>query len=112
MPYRYFLHRFAGHDVVDSDSVYRIYRSFLEGCGASSSFRSTDWAPSHNLILTSGWLLVIPRRYPGNEAYTELLPNGAGMMGTVSARDQRIVDKWMAEGPARVLAAFGLPPDS
>jgi ATP adenylyltransferase len=110
VPYKYFLHRFARPGIENNTAadVYRVYGDFLDRSRAAlGSARSP-----HNVILTTEWLLVIPRRYPENEAYMKLLPNGAGMMGMVSASEQEVIDEWMAEGPAKVLGAFGLPPDT
>jgi ATP adenylyltransferase len=111
VPYKYFLHRFAGTGTEHNttENVYQIYRQFLKDCEVLLG--SAD-CPPHNMILTSEWLLIIPRRYPENEAYMDLLPNAAGMMGLISSPGQAILDKWLSEGPAKVLGAFGLPPDS
>jgi ATP adenylyltransferase/5',5'''-P-1,P-4-tetraphosphate phosphorylase II len=110
VPYKYFLHLFAkpGMKHNTADDVYEVYRDLLHKC---RSALGSVHCP-HNLILTREWLLVIPRRYPENGKYMELLPNGAGMMGMVTAAEQEKIDEWMSEGPATVLGAFGLPPDS
>lgn len=111
VPYKYFLHRFAepemGHGI--ADHVFEIYKQFLTECKALPG--STE-CPPHNLILTSDWLLMIPRRFPLHEAYMDLLPGGAGMMGMVSSPSQVVLDRWVSEGPAKLLSAFGLAPDS
>lgn len=111
VPYKYLLHRFSdpGIEHNTADDVFRIYGQFLIQC--RRRLGSAD-SPPHNLILTSEWLLMIPRRCPENQEYMELLPNGAGMMGMVSSPSRAILDKWLSEGPAKVLGAFGLPPDS
>lgn len=109
VPYRYFLHRFPLPETVSEVAVDSFYRECVAACRRQLGVGENDTCP-HNLILTSDWLLVIPRRKPEDPAYMPLLPNGAGMMGMVSLADREIRDKWMSAGPAKVLAAFGLPP--
>ncbi|OIW22279.1 putative phosphorylase [Coniochaeta ligniaria NRRL 30616] len=111
VPYRYLLHRFAGPGIEHNtaEDVHEIYLRFLAEC--KGLLGSAD-CPPHNMILTSEWLLMIPRRYPEKGAYLDLLPNGAGMMGMISSPSQAVLDKWAREGPAKVLGAFGLPPES
>ncbi|KAB5549900.1 hypothetical protein GE09DRAFT_1128248 [Coniochaeta sp. 2T2.1] len=115
--YRYFLHRFpptssSGGRGLAAEYVYHYYASFLRDCRTALGGGSEEWwCPPHNLILTSEWILVIPRRYPRDESYLELLPNGAGMMGMVSSPRREVLDRWVQEGPAKVLGMFGLPPE-
>ncbi|KAB5578431.1 hypothetical protein GE09DRAFT_1052467 [Coniochaeta sp. 2T2.1] len=118
VPYRYFLHRFpptssSSGRGLSVEYVYHYYASFLRDCRTAllGGGSEEEVCPPHNLILTSEWILMIPRRYPEEESYMELLPNGAGMMGMVSSPRRQILDRWVQEGPAKVLRMFGLPPE-
>jgi ATP adenylyltransferase len=111
VPYKYFLHRF--NDQVTIDEVYKAYMDLLGECH-QALIEAGEWRDGgdmscpHNVILVKDWVLVIPRR---KTTITDLIPNGAGMIGQPAVLQPEDLDRWMEEGPSRVLQAASLSPD-
>lgn len=107
VPYRSFL-LWIPTDATAS-VVYDFYRASMGACRRALG-RGTDDGCPHNVILTTEWILVIPRQCRVDARYRDLLPNGSGMMGLVNVAREDKVGRWLeGEGPGKILAAFGIP---
>ncbi|KAH7308617.1 hypothetical protein B0I35DRAFT_99016 [Stachybotrys elegans] len=63
----------------------------------------------HNVVWTTSWIVVIPRRQVRFEGIN--VPNAAGMMGSVWVPEEGHVETWRRLGPRSVLAQSGYSED-
>lgn len=97
LPYRHLVA--AVSEEVDAEVLRGIYASMLS---------PLDSAPSepHNVLLTGGWMMVIPRR---TARIDEISANGAAMLGMVWCDSEAQYDGWMRRGVGNVLTQMGKP---
>nr|POF17850.1 diadenosine 5',5'''-p1,p4-tetraphosphate phosphorylase 2 [Quercus suber] len=60
----------------------------------------------HNLILTTTWMVVIPRRREGVNA--EAGANAMGMLGVIAVATPKEVQEWLARGLQKALGELGV----
>ena len=60
----------------------------------------------HNMLLTSGWMMVIPRRKAWID---EIAANAASMVGMVWCKNEAQYEGWIRRGIEGVLREMGKP---
>jgi ATP adenylyltransferase/5',5'''-P-1,P-4-tetraphosphate phosphorylase II len=87
------------HGEQSGDSLLNIYTSLCKAADLSTG-------SAHNMILTRGWMLVIPRVC----AIRGLLSaNATPMIGIVWVPEVSVYNEWMAQSPMKALLGFGKP---
>lgn len=85
------------------ESVYAAYTRLL--AEAKSALAEYNAGTDNNVILTSEWIAVVPRRTAhGGEG-----GSGKGMLGLVSTVDGRGREEWSSGGYTKVLTEMGVP---
>lgn len=69
-------------------------------------FSRKDAEQSYNMVLTSTFMMLVPRR---TEFCGPVAVNSMGFAGSMLMRSQEELDYIRAEGPMRILAAVGVP---
>lgn len=105
IPFMHFIHRFEGPRVLETE-ISRVYRQHVSSCRRALKISDEQAACPHNAVLTKKWIVTIPRSRENVDGTTA---NSAGMMGSIWLRDEKQLEKWMAQGPAWVLSQLGLP---
>lgn len=75
-----------------------------EGCEVDNF---PDAACSHNVIMTTRWIVVIPRRRPS--VRKESGANAMGMLGYIAVSSQADIDNWTSQGAYHLLGELGVP---
>lgn len=75
-----------------------IYEQLIASAGIKDN-------PAHNVILTTEWLLVIPRACA---RHGNLAANAASMVGMVWVTKEEDLQEWLDKGPMEVLCKFGI----
>ncbi|KAJ6787505.1 hypothetical protein PWT90_02268 [Aphanocladium album] len=114
VPFQWFYQRFSESSSTTADEVVEIYQKLLEQAAAAIGTcqeLETDKFPSaacsHNVILTTRWIVVIPRRRPSVRG--ESGANAMGMLGYIAVSSQSDIDKWMDQGLSNLLRQLGVP---
>jgi ATP adenylyltransferase/5',5'''-P-1,P-4-tetraphosphate phosphorylase II len=81
-----------------STQLITIYQSLIDQARVNE-------AAGHNVLLTEGWILVIPRR-KGRKGI--LSANAAAMAGMVWVTGEEEVRQWVEAGPMNLLCEFGV----
>jgi ATP adenylyltransferase/5',5'''-P-1,P-4-tetraphosphate phosphorylase II len=112
VPYAYFIRYFeSSHSTAEDDvpaRMFCLYQELLRLCRQSLQLDPDDttrFCP-HNAIISTDWLLVIPRR--SNEC-NGVGANATGMLGMPTVSSRELLHKWEEVGPANVLRTFGVP---
>lgn len=83
-----------------------LHAAFTQAWSALGLPLQRDPMPPYNLLVTSEWLMLVPRRC---EKWGHVSVNSLGYAGSLFARNQEQIDELRAAGPLAVLAAVGLP---
>ena len=86
---------------VDDEALFGMYTRLL------SVFNTQPDQP-HNMLLTSQWIMVIPR---AKAWIGEVSANAASMVGMVWCKTENQYDGWVQRGIAEVLEEMGKPWD-
>lgn len=104
VPFVHFIERFDKY-ALSPDNLLSIYLTFVEKSRGLLKINDSTQPCPHNFVLTSRWLMVIPRARIDVEGITA---NSAGMMGSVWLKDTDQMNAWIDYGPARALSQLGL----
>lgn len=114
VPYQWFYRHFPNPRSTAVDELVETYQKLLKQ--ASKAIESaqdceTDNVPgaacSHNVILTSRWIVVIPRRRAS--VRNESGANATGMLGYIAVSSQDDIDNWTNQGLCHLLSQLGVP---
>ena len=75
--------------------------------GPADFDRRARQSTSYNLLVTFGWMLVVPR---SQETFRSISVNGLGFAGSLFVRDQRQIDTIQHDGPMTILRRVALDP--
>lgn len=113
VPFQWFYHRFDSAHVTPF-KLTQVYVKLLNQATKAGDGRSEhyDNLPSgaacpHNMILTSRWLLVLPRRRAAINK--EAGANAMGMLGFIAVATKKEMDNWVRLGLTDVLRELGVP---
>lgn len=108
VPYQYDIHYFNSSAPFEVAAVYEIYLDMLCKCRKRLGLQEadTDSLCPHNLVFTTEWMILIPRR---SNDYNGVGANATAMMGIPMMSDREILQIWLENGPARVLKELGVP---
>ncbi|RSM03372.1 hypothetical protein CDV31_010505 [Fusarium ambrosium] len=92
VPYAHFVLKLPDNstidDVVKAHGILQsVYREFLKTRGHEVSS-----SPPHNLLLTSSWICLVPRRHSGAER--DALTNAMGMVGIIWVANEGEIAEW------------------
>ena len=113
LPFRHAFMQFAaplsGRPAADSAVLVLVYRRLLSAVGIEGMARDGEAFPSapYNLLVTTDWMLVVPRRV---EHAGPISVNALGYAGSLFARDAAELELIRRTGPLRILAEVGFPP--
>ncbi|OAA72289.1 ATP adenylyltransferase [Cordyceps fumosorosea ARSEF 2679] len=114
VPFRWFYERWSDAGSSSVDRVVDSYRKLLKQATSSvesqQEYKADDSpgaACSHNVIMTSRWIVVIPRRRPS--VRDESGANAMGMLGYIAVPSQEGIDTWADQGLCNVLRQLGVP---
>jgi ATP adenylyltransferase len=83
----------------------QIFKRLKATFGPSAA--SNDGSPeSYNMILTSTYMMLVPR---SKEVYGPVAVNSMGFAGSMLVRSKAELDFIRNESPMRILAAVGIP---
>ncbi|EXJ93912.1 hypothetical protein A1O1_02305 [Capronia coronata CBS 617.96] len=105
IPFVYFIRHFE-RSAVSGPELFDAYTHLLLKCRRVLNIPDDQVECPHNVVITTKWILTIPRSKENVDCTTA---NSAGMMGSVWLRNEKQLEKWMAQGPAWVLSQLGLP---
>jgi ATP adenylyltransferase/5',5'''-P-1,P-4-tetraphosphate phosphorylase II len=113
IPFQWFYHRFESEHVTPSELI-QVYTNLLNQAtkvGDGHSENCDNLPPGsacpHNMILTSQWMIVIPRRRAAINK--EAGVNAIGMLGLISVATQKEMDNWVRLGLTDALRELGVP---
>lgn len=112
LPFRHAFLRFAGslsgQPVAAGEALVPGYRRLLAAVGIDGVARDGAVLQSapYNLLMTSDWMLVVPRRV---EHAGPISVNALGYAGSLFARDTAELELIRRTGPLRILAEVGFP---
>lgn len=113
VPFRYFFRRLDGLTDAGPMRLVAIYKELLHGCAsaleavrAESREAGSETSIPHNVVMTTDWMILIPRR---KAKIGRAAVNAAGMMGLVWVEDDDQLKEWKERGPAAVLSEVGVP---
>lgn len=113
LPFRHAFLRLAaslsGQPTADAAVLLAAYRRLLAAVGIDGVARDGERFQSapYNLLVTTGWMLVVPRRV---EHAGPISVNALGYAGSLFARDSAELGLIRRTGPLRILAEVGFPP--
>jgi ATP adenylyltransferase len=113
LPLRHAFLRFAaplsGEPAADVPILRAAYRRLLGAAGIEGVTRDgTEFQSApYNLLVTTEWMLVVPRR---TEHAGPISVNALGYAGSLFARDSAELELIRRKGPLRILAEVGFPP--
>ena len=113
LPLRHAFLRFgaslAGAPAADVPVLRAAYRQLLGAAGIEGARRDgTEFQSApYNLLVTTDWMLVVPRR---TEHAGPISVNALGYAGSLFARDSAELALIRRRGPLRILAEVGFPP--
>jgi ATP adenylyltransferase/5',5'''-P-1,P-4-tetraphosphate phosphorylase II len=110
MPYKYFCSDFKDHgasSIPPKELLFKLYRDLLSKCEQLLPSGTEGESVPHDFILTTKWMLLIPRSRRNFEGSSDV--NAPGMLGMVWLKHDEEVNKWIGLGPARVLGQLGVP---
>lgn len=115
LPYRHFVARLPTATKTDSagtthvvQELVRIHGELLQQAKEALCLPLEDMniPVPHNVIMVKEWMMVIPRRKARSGLASA---NAAGMMGMVWVTCREELEAWEAQGPGKILQAFGVP---
>ena len=86
-------------DQPSRENLYDDYATMLD-------YSNCQRTEPHNMILTSQWMMVIPRRKAWID---EIAANAAAMVGMVWCNSEAQFEGWVQRGIRNVLAEMGVP---
>lgn len=112
VPFHWFYHRFDSQDVTVPHlaEIYdKLLRQATEVGGGLSEH--ADSAPPgaacpHNLIMTSRWMIVVPRRRAAINK--EVAANAPGMLGYIAVATEHEMEEWIRAGLCASLRELGV----
>lgn len=115
IPFQWFYQRYSDAGSASADDVVDMYQTLLKRATAAvATYREHETdddlsgaACSHNVIMTTRWIIVIPRRRPSVRA--ESGANAMGMLGYIAVSSQADIDNWTEQGPCSLLRQLGVP---
>lgn len=111
IPFKYYVKRFD--DRQDSPAA-KLSGALIENYENLCEVAYEAWQASttgfltyfpHNVVLTKGWIMVIPRRRAEMQGASA---NAAGMMGMVWVTASQQLDCWKIHGPLKILSELGV----
>lgn len=113
VPFQWFFHRFGSQPVTPA-VLTNIYTELLqkattawEECPGHTNDDSSEASCPHNVILTSRWIMVIPRRRAA--VNKEAGVNALGMIGVVAVSTTSEIENWVQLGLGQSLKELGVP---
>lgn len=109
MPFYWFWSRLDA-DITAVD-VKRVYDRLLErvsAVGKESDDGQPGAASPHNVILTRGWMVVIPRRRAAINEHGGGA-NALGMLGVIAVSSREEIETWKEVGLVEGLRLLGVP---
>ncbi|KAF1732212.1 Diadenosine 5',5'''-P1,P4-tetraphosphate phosphorylase 2 [Beauveria bassiana] len=114
VPFQWFYQRFSDPTVTSVENVVDTYQKLLrkaikaiETCQEHETDNFPGAVCSHNVIMTTRWMLVIPRRRPSVRA--ESGANAMGMLGYIAVSSKADIDNWTDQGLCKLLRQLGVP---
>lgn len=88
-----------------SNHIFESYTAALDQFRGLLGIGCKDEPVPHNLVMTGGWTVIIPRRTAQVDGISA---NAAGMMGMVWVETEDKFEQWNKLGPSWVLGKLGL----
>jgi ATP adenylyltransferase len=84
--------------------VHAVYRDLLHRCGISAVGVADGQVPSipYNLLVRSGWMMVVPR---SRACFESIAVNALGFAGSLIVRSREHLERVRAVGPMQILRA-------
>jgi ATP adenylyltransferase len=98
-----FRHAFA--PLTALEDLHRVYCELLAGCGIAALAPDGRQSAPYNLLLTRGWMLVVPR---SRERFESISVNALGFAGSLFVREPRELELVRRRGPMNVLRAVAI----
>ncbi|KAJ5519178.1 ATP adenylyltransferase C-terminal [Penicillium expansum] len=109
VPFQWFYRRFE--DNVTPAALFEIYKDLLEEATKVSGDDAANAPPGavcpHNVIFTTRWIIVLPRRR--GAINKEAGVNSLGMLGVIAVATKKEIDTWVKLGLTESLAELGVP---
>lgn len=107
VPYQYFIRR-SNEKETSPEDLSSLYTEMLELCaeGLGLGELRSDVEIPHNVILTTEWMMLIPRR---KVEIGRASVAAAAMLGLVWVMDEEQLGEWIRLGPSNVLSQLGIP---